>query len=109
MIETLAIAYYGLGAIVGVGCLIYTFVQKKKKPKDDSYYFKKLKKESERRNFDLCYYCSHHTAYFKTVNDWGNLRSHDRADCKIGNELLKKEKVFYMKTCKEFELDKSKF
>lgn len=70
MIETLAIAYYGLGAIVGVGCLIYTFAQKGKEPKDDSYYLEKLKKESRKSGFDLCNYCSHHTAHFRTVGDW---------------------------------------
>lgn len=107
MIETLAMIYYGLGAVVGVGCLIYTFAQKKKEPKDDSYYFKKLKKLSKLRNFELCNYCSHHTAHFKTVGDWGNLKNGDKADCKTGGKLLEKGKVFYMKTCKEFELDKN--
>lgn len=107
MIETFAIAYYGLGVVAGVGCLIYTLAQKEKEPKDDSYYLKKLKKESKKRGFDLCSYCSHHTAHFKTVNNWGNLKGNDEADCKTGKELLDKGKVFYMTTCKEFELDKN--
>lgn len=107
MIETLAIAYYGLGAIVGVGCLIYTFAQKQSK--DDSYYLRKLKKLSKNKNFNLCNYCSHHVARYKANNALGFERTYDRIDCKIGDEILKSRGNFQINSCKEFELDKSKF
>lgn len=112
MIETLAIAYYGLGAIVGVGCLIYTFAQKGKEPKEpkesknDSYYLKELKKKSKQRDFDLCNYCVHNIYLYKKetggiamgFNCDTNKVIHSRTSCS-----------YYVKHCQEFELDKSKF
>ena len=108
MIETLAIAYYGLGIVVGAGCLIYTFAQKKKEPKDDSYYFKKLKKLSKESGFGLCYYCTHYTTSYLEIRNLANDR-HNEVDCKTGERILKTAEKALVKTCKEFELDKNKF
>ena len=106
MIEALAIAYYGLGIVVGAGCLIYTFAQKQKEPEDDSYYLKELKRMSKQRNFDLCNYCIHNIYLYK--RETGGIAM--GFNCNTNKAIHNKTSCgYYVKHCQEFELDKSKF